>query len=83
MQRFLSIEAVGMEFETKRGRFEALRDVNAAIQYFPQNPDLYPLRADINSSLGKYADALKDVNTAVQLGKPVNPAFVEMLKSHL
>lgn len=32
MQRFLSIENVGMEFETKRGRFEALRDVNLLIQ---------------------------------------------------
>ena len=28
MQKFLSIENVGMEFETKRGRFEALRQVN-------------------------------------------------------
>ncbi|MEP7157202.1 MAG: ABC transporter ATP-binding protein [Betaproteobacteria bacterium] len=32
MQKFLSIEHVGMEFETKRGRFEALRDVNLHIQ---------------------------------------------------
>ena len=32
MQRFLSIENVGMEFDTKRGRFEALRDVNLLIQ---------------------------------------------------
>ena len=32
MQKFLSIESVGMEFETKRGRFEALRDVNLLIQ---------------------------------------------------
>ena len=32
MQKFLSIENVGMEFETKRGRFEALRDVNLLIQ---------------------------------------------------
>ena len=31
MQKFLSIEHVGMEFETKRGRFEALRDVNLTI----------------------------------------------------
>lgn len=28
MSRFLSIENVGMEFETKRGRFEALKGVN-------------------------------------------------------
>ncbi len=32
MQKFLSIENVGMEFDTKRGRFEALRDVNLLIQ---------------------------------------------------
>ena len=32
MQKFLSIENVGMEFETKRGRFEALRDVNLLIE---------------------------------------------------
>ena len=32
MQKFLSIESVGMEFDTKRGRFEALRDVNLLIQ---------------------------------------------------
>ena len=32
MQKFLSIENVGMEFATKRGRFEALRDVNLVIQ---------------------------------------------------
>jgi nitrate/nitrite transport system ATP-binding protein len=32
MQKFLSIETVGMEFETKRGRFEALRDINLTIQ---------------------------------------------------
>jgi nitrate/nitrite transport system ATP-binding protein len=32
MQKFLSIENVGMEFETKRGRFEALRGVNLAIE---------------------------------------------------
>jgi len=32
MQKFLSIENVGMEFETKRGRFEALRDVNLHVQ---------------------------------------------------
>jgi len=31
MQKFLSIENVGIEFETKRGRFEALRDVNLQI----------------------------------------------------
>ena len=31
MQKFLSIESVGMEFDTKRGRFEALRDVNLLI----------------------------------------------------
>ena len=29
--KFLSIENVGMEFDTKRGRFEALRNVNLAI----------------------------------------------------
>ena len=32
MQKFLSIENVGMEFDTKRGRFEALRDINLQIQ---------------------------------------------------
>ena len=32
MQKFLNIEHVGMEFDTKRGRFEALRDVNLLIQ---------------------------------------------------
>jgi len=32
MQKFLSIENVGMEFETKRGTFEALRGVNLTIQ---------------------------------------------------
>ena len=32
MQKFLSIESVGMEFDTKRGRFEALRDVNLLVQ---------------------------------------------------
>ena len=32
MQKFLSIENVGMEFDTKRGRFEALRDVNLLVQ---------------------------------------------------
>ena len=32
MQKFLSIENVGMAFDTKRGRFEALRDVNLLIQ---------------------------------------------------
>ncbi len=32
MQKFLSIEDVGMEFETKRGRFEALRDINLQVQ---------------------------------------------------
>ncbi len=32
MQKFLSIENVGMEFETKRGRFEALRGVNLSIE---------------------------------------------------
>jgi nitrate/nitrite transport system ATP-binding protein len=32
MQKFLSIEDVGMEFDTKRGRFEALRSVNLNIQ---------------------------------------------------
>ncbi len=32
MSKFLSIENVGMEFETKRGRFEALRDVNLTIE---------------------------------------------------
>ena len=32
MQKFLSIESVGMEFDTKRGRFEALRDINLQIQ---------------------------------------------------
>ena len=31
MNKFLSIESVGMEFDTKRGRFEALRDVNLNI----------------------------------------------------
>jgi len=31
MQKFLSIENVGMEFDTKRGRFEALRNVNLLI----------------------------------------------------
>ncbi len=31
MNKFLSIETVGMEFDTKRGRFEALRDVNLNI----------------------------------------------------
>jgi len=31
MQKFLSIENVGMEFDTKRGRFEALRGVNLLI----------------------------------------------------
>ena len=31
MQKFLSIENVGMEFDTKRGRFEALRDINLQI----------------------------------------------------
>ncbi|HEX9391035.1 MAG TPA: ABC transporter ATP-binding protein [Usitatibacteraceae bacterium] len=29
--KFLSIENVGMEFDTKRGRFEALRNINLAI----------------------------------------------------
>ena len=33
MQKFLSIENVGMEFDTKRGRFEALRNVN--LPYHP------------------------------------------------
>ena len=32
MQKFLSIEDVGMEFDTKSGRFEALRDINLLIQ---------------------------------------------------
>ncbi|MBI3714394.1 MAG: ABC transporter ATP-binding protein, partial [Betaproteobacteria bacterium] len=32
MQKFLSIENVGMQFETKRGMFEALRGVNLTIQ---------------------------------------------------
>jgi nitrate/nitrite transport system ATP-binding protein len=32
MQKFLSIENVGMEFDTKRGRFEALRDINLHIE---------------------------------------------------
>jgi len=32
VQKFLSIENVGMEFDTKRGRFEALRDINLQIQ---------------------------------------------------
>ena len=32
MQKFLSIENVGMEFDTKRGRFEALRDINLQIR---------------------------------------------------
>ena len=32
MQKFLSIENVGMEFEIKGGRFEALRDVNLLIE---------------------------------------------------
>ena len=32
MHKFLNIEHVGMEFDTKRGRFEALRDVNLLIQ---------------------------------------------------
>jgi nitrate/nitrite transport system ATP-binding protein len=32
MQKFLSIENVGMEFDTKRGRFEALRDVNLLVE---------------------------------------------------
>ncbi len=31
MNKFLSIETVGMEFDTKAGRFEALRDVNLNI----------------------------------------------------
>ena len=31
MNKFLSIETVGMEFDTKRGRFEALRDVTLNI----------------------------------------------------
>ena len=31
MNKFLSIETVGMEFDTKGGRFEALRDVNLNI----------------------------------------------------
>ncbi len=31
MNKFLSIETVGMEFDTKRGRFEALRNVNLNI----------------------------------------------------
>ena len=31
MQKLLSIENVGMEFDTKRGRFEALRDINLQI----------------------------------------------------
>ncbi len=31
MNKFLSIETLGMEFDTKRGRFEALRDVNLNI----------------------------------------------------
>ena len=29
MQKFLSIENVGMQYETKRGQFEALRQVNS------------------------------------------------------
>ena len=32
MQKFLSIEDVGMEFDTKSGRFEALRDINLLVQ---------------------------------------------------
>ena len=32
MQKFLSIEKVGMEFDTKRGRFEALHNINLHIQ---------------------------------------------------
>ena len=32
MKKFLSIENVGMEFDTKRGRFEALRDINLQIE---------------------------------------------------
>ena len=32
MNKFLQIENVGMEFDTKRGRFEALRDINLNIQ---------------------------------------------------
>jgi nitrate/nitrite transport system ATP-binding protein len=32
MQKFLSIENVGMQYETKRGLFEALRQVNLTVQ---------------------------------------------------
>ncbi len=32
MNKYLSIENVGMEFDTKRGRFEALRDINLQIE---------------------------------------------------
>ncbi len=32
MQKFLSIENVGMQYETKRGLFEALRDVNLNVE---------------------------------------------------
>ncbi len=32
MQKFLSIENVGMQYETKRGLFEALREVNLTVQ---------------------------------------------------
>jgi len=62
---------------------EALADLDKAVADNPQNPEPYALRADVHNSLGRYREALEDVTTAQQLGKPINPAFVALLKQRL
>lgn len=62
---------------------EALSDANHALTLNPNQPDLYAIRADIYVALGRYNDALQDAQTAQRLGKPINPAYIQMLQQRI
>ncbi len=60
---------------------EALADAQKALQLNPNNADTYLVSADAQYNLGNYQAALEAVTRAQSLGKPINEAFINKLKS--
>ena len=65
----------------RSGNFKfALDDFNKAILLNSANPLYYVNRAAAYHKLGQLAEARQDVQTALQMGAPVDPAFKKLLR---